>query len=239
MLNKESFKPLLGDWYDKLVPLFDCGEMDKIYDFLKSEAKAGRKIAPDSSDTFKAFEKCQLANLKCVIVGLCPYHSLKDGIVVADGLAMSCSKTGVLQPSLRNFYRGLEEEFCQGGMCLEQNWSPDLSYLAEQGVLLYNIALTTEIGKPGKHNEIWAPFTQFLLENVISVTGAPVVFLGKEAAEFKRYLAPMQWHFELPHPAAAAYSGTEWKTEGVFKKVNKILHDTNGMQVWWIDDMPF
>ena len=67
----------------------------------------------------------------------------------------------------------------------------------------------------------------------------PVIFLGKEAEEFKRYLAPMQWSFSLPHPASASYSGTQWDTKGVFHQANKVIHDTNGHAIWWIDDMPF
>lgn len=238
MLNKESFKPLLGDWYQKIEPLFDNGVMEGIYSILKEQSKEGKRIAPESADTFKCFTATPLSNLKVVLCGLCPFHSEKDGVIVADGLAMSSSKTGIKQPSLVNFYEGLEKEFCEG-MCLEANKPASLSYLAEQGVLLFNAALTTEIGKAGSHNLLWKPFTQYIFEHIISLTGVPVVFLGKEAAEFSRYLAPMQWHFELSHPAAASYAGIQWDTKGTFRKVNKVIHDTNGHSIWWIDDMPF
>jgi hypothetical protein len=40
---------------------------------------------------------------------------------------------------------------------------------------------------------------------------------------FKKYIAPFQWSFTLKHPASAAYRETDWNTEGVFTKVNKIL----------------
>src|SRR5574337_1753574 len=93
MLNKESFKPLMGDWFPKLEPLFDNGVMEGIYSILKEESRRGKKIAPESADTFKCFTATPLSNLKVVVCGLCPYHTEKEGVIVADGLAMSCSKT--------------------------------------------------------------------------------------------------------------------------------------------------
>jgi uracil DNA glycosylase len=60
------------------------------------------------------------------------------------------------------------------------------------------------------------------------------VFLGKDAAVFHKYIGPFQWAFKLSHPAAAAYKGIEWDSEGVFKKVNKILKDNNNFVINWM-----
>ena len=46
--------------------------------------------------------------------------------------------------------------------------------------------------------------------------------------------------FEVSHPASASYKGIEWDTEGVFKKVNRLLEENNGFSVQWLDvDLPF
>jgi hypothetical protein len=46
--------------------------------------------------------------------------------------------------------------------------------------------------------------------------------------------------FEVSHPASASYKGVDWDTEGVFKKVNRLLDETNGDTVQWVDiDPPF
>ena len=55
---------------------------------------------------------------------------------------MSCSVTGYIQPSLKQLYSALEREYNQAPGTYSS--TPDLSYLAEQGVLLLNAALTTE-----------------------------------------------------------------------------------------------
>ena len=94
MLNWESFSEKLGTWAYKIKPFFDAGGFEPIYNFLKEESKAGKKITPDSKDTFRCFRETPLPPLKCVMMGLCPYHSEHHGKLVADGLLMGCSRTG-------------------------------------------------------------------------------------------------------------------------------------------------
>ena len=230
-LDESKFSPLFGDWWPKIKPFFDSGGFDPIYKFLKSESTRGKQIAPLSSDVYRAFRKTSYENLKVIIVGLAPYHSFIDNKPIADGLAMSCSVTGRLQPSLENFYKAIENEVYKG-LNLHMIKDPDLSYLAEQGVLLLNAALTTSRGKPGDHLSLWEPFMIYLFENVFT-TGAPIIFLGKEAGKLSRHMFPFTWHFEISHPASAAYANEEWDSEGVFQKVNKILMDNHGETIEW------
>ena len=237
-MNWEKFEDQFDEsWHAKMKPFIESEECDKIYEFLKKEARRGKKIAPLSSDVFRAFRETKLSNLKVVMIGMCPYHTYKDGQPVADGLLMGCSRTGVKQPSLTQFYDALEREL-ESGLNLNLYKSPDVSYLAKQGVLMYNAALTTEMNKAGSHISVWEPFTRYLLENVLDTSGAIYVFLGKDAAKYERYLPPMTWSFVLSHPASASYKQTEWDTEGVFSKVNKILEQNNKFEIDWLDVNP-
>ena len=113
------------------------------------------------------------------MLGMCPYHTLKNGEPIADGLLMGCSNTNYLQPSLQQFYDAIEREMHRG-LNLKAYKFPDVSYLAKQGVLMLNAALTTEINKAGSHLEIWEPFMKYLLEEMFAFTGIPIVFFGKE-----------------------------------------------------------
>jgi len=115
---------------------------------------------------------------------------------------------------------------------------PDLSYLAHQGVLLWNAALTTEINKAGSHLELWEPFTKYVFQEILSTTGVPTIFLGKEAAKFERYTGLFSHNFPISHPASAAYKKTDWSTEGVFTKVNKILKEVNNYEINWLYKEP-
>ena len=235
----EKFKNLFHEsWHDKMRPFIESEECDNIYKFLKSESQRGKRIAPLSVNVYRCFLETPLDELKVVILGMCPYHTLSGEMPVADGLAMSCSVTGYLQPSLDQFYKGVENDL-YGRMMFEFNLKhPDLSYLAHQGVLLWNAALTTEINKAGSHLELWEPFTKYVFQEILSTTGVPTIFLGKEAAKFERYTGLFSHNFPISHPASAAYKKTDWSTEGVFTKANKILKEVNNYEINWLYQEP-
>lgn len=239
-MNWEKFKDQFHEsWHLKMQPFIESEACDNIYKFLKSESQRGKKIAPLSSNVYRCFLETPLTDMKAVLVGMAPYHTLKQGSPVADGLLMGCSTTGMLQPSLQQFYDAIEREMYDGlcTYCDKQN--PDVSYLAHQGVLMFNASLTTEINKAGSHMDIWEPFTKYVLEEIIAPTMVPVVFLGKDAAKYARYTNPFAYTFVTTHPASAAYRNTDWESGDVFKMVNKVLKDNNGEEILWLDGTPF
>ena len=66
------------------------------------------------------------------------------------------------------------------------------------------------------------------------------MLLGKDASRYEKYTPSLSTSFTLSHPASAAYKQTEWDTEGVFGKVNKLLKDNNNFEIRWLDDiLPF
>jgi len=227
---KDSFHE---SWHDKMRLFIESEECDKIYAFLKSESGRGKMIAPISSNVFRCFKETPFNEVKVIIVGMCPYHIMRNGTPVADGLLMGCSNTGVMQPSLEQFYGGIEREL-YNGLALDRTKDPDVSYLAHQGVLMYNAALTTEMNKAGSHLELWDPLNDYLFSNVFAFSGIPTVFLGKEAAKVSKYLTGFDWQFPISHPASASYKNSEWSTEGTFTKVNTLIKETNGYTIDWL-----
>lgn len=221
-------------WHRKIKPFFSEGGFDPIYDFLKSEAKRGKKIAPLSSDTFKCFKETAFDEVMLILVGMAPYHSFRNGKPVADGLLMSCSVNNYLQPSLENWYKALEHDY-YNGVCASCVKNPDLTFMAHQDVLLLNAALTTEENKPGNHAALWESFMKYLFEEVFDTLHVPIVFLGQEAAKLEKYVAPFTWTFKISHPASAAYKGIDWDSEGMFKTIDKILIDNHGISIQWFD----
>jgi uracil-DNA glycosylase len=220
-------------------PFIESEECDKIYAFLKAESKRGKRVAPLSMHVWRCFKETSLDDLKVVMVGMAPYHTLKNDAPVADGLLFGCSVTEQLQPSLDQYYGAMEREFYDG-MNLSMIKDPDVTHLAEQGVLMLNASLTTEINKAGSHMEIWEPFIKYLFEEIINHLGVPIIFLGKDAGKYKKYTGIFTHVFEISHPASASYKGTEWDTEGVFLKVNRLLEENNGFSVQWVPiDVPF
>jgi uracil-DNA glycosylase len=188
---------------------------------------------------WRCFLETPLTDLKVVMMGMAPYHTLKNNAPVADGLLMGCSITEQLQPSLDQYYTAVEREFYDG-LNLEMIKSPDVSYLAQQGVLMLNASLTVEINKAGSHMDVWEPFIKYLFEEVINHLGVPILFLGKDAAKYKKYTGIFAHVFELSHPASASYKNTDWDTEGVFSKIDILLEENNGFTVQWLPiDVPF
>lgn len=225
-------------WHNKMRPFIESEECDKIYAHLKDRSKKGHKIAPLSSNVYRCFLETPLTDLKVILVGMCPYHTEKNGVFVADGLLMGCSNTGMIQPSLQQFYDAVERDVYKG-LKLTAVKGTDVSYLAKQGVLMLNAALTTEINKAGSHMAIWEPFMKYFFEEVMGAEAIPIVFLGKEAAKLEKYVFPFAHVFKLSHPASAAYKNSEWDSEGTFTKVNKILKDNNNFKIEWLDIVPF
>ncbi len=234
-MNWEKFKDHFHEsWHDKMRPFIESEACDKIYEHLKFESKRGKQIAPLSHDVFRCFKETPLNEVKVIFIGMCPYHTANQGVPVADGLMMGCSITNRMQPSLEQFYGGIIRELYDG-IALDRIKNPDVLYLAKQGVLMCNAALTTEINKAGSHLDLWEPFMKYLLEEVFSWTGIPIVFFGKEASKLKKYVAPFTFWFSVSHPASASYKNGDWDTEGIFTKINTLIMENNGFTIDWLE----
>lgn len=238
-LDWEKFEPLFGSWARLIKPFFDSGGFDPIYKFLRLQVSRGKKIAPDSINTYRCFVETPYEELKCVIVCQDPYAKFINGQPIASGVAMDCSISARVQPTLQQFYNGIEVELFNG---LNLNYinDYDLSYLSKQGVLLLNTALTVEKDKPNSHMLIWKDFIKFIFTEVLSITGVPILFLGKEAGKYDVYTSKTNPTFIASHPVSASYSGKMWDTKGVFTEINKCIWNTNKETILWLNiDPPF
>jgi len=228
-LDVEKFRPLLGEWFDYLKPVFETEEMYNLYQEFK-ECK--EHITPKSSDIFNAFKYCPKDNLKLIIIGQDPYPSryYKSKEFQADGLAFSCSNSpdDKLQPSLSTFWAGLENEFQQ-----KLFHEKDLSFIAQQGVLLLNRALNCKLNKTGSFMGKWDFMFEFLLQDIIFnfYGGVPIILVGKDVHKLKKYIFEMKNPvFLLDHPAFCARSGILWETNNTFTKCNKLIVEQFGQE---------
>lgn len=235
MLNKENFKAKFGTWFDEVEVLFDNGVMETIHKELKDQSNKGLTITPHHSNTYRCFLETPKESLRVVMMGYCPYHSVVDNKLVADGLLMGCSNhKSYIAPSLQNYYEAIEEEFKEG-LCLPCIQQGDMTYLCNQGVLMFNSSLTTVVGTPGAHTELWRPFTEHMME-VFNRLTVPIIFLGNDAWQ---YSDCNNLHHKLSHPASVSYSGAgKWNSQGVFKKVNEKLEDWYQKPIQWILETP-
>ena len=132
-----------SSWKDFFEKEKEKAYFRKLEEFLDNEYK-NKVIYPPRDLVFNAFSLCPLDKIKVVIIGQDPYHEPEQ----AMGLSFSVPSTCKVPPSLKNIYKEIADD------CNEIffNKDGDLTYLANQGVLLLNSILTVEQGKPLSHN---------------------------------------------------------------------------------------
>lgn len=230
-MKKELFKPLLGDWYSYFESFLESKELYDIYQKLQKDSNDEKDIFPYCENTFKAFELCDPKKLKLVVLSQDPYPGVyyDSKLPHATGLCLdnSNSSKNKLQPSLEYFWEGIAEEF--GGKSQEYA-TKDLRFLANQGILLGNRALTVEKEMIGSHKGLWDPLWKFFFVEILPTyfSGVQVLFLGKDAFKLKSYVFNIAnpIHY-LDHPSFAARNGQLWETKKTFSNINNYLELNN------------
>jgi len=184
------------------------------------------EIFPKKEMVFRAFEVCNLFDLKVVILGQDPYHT--PG--VANGLAFSTFEYNPIPPSLRNIFKEISLEFGE-----KSSINPDLSRWSEQGVLLLNTSLTVKKGEPMSHKNIgWENFTNFVIQK-ISVKKEKIVFIlwGNFARSKKEHILKKDHLIlESAHPSPfSANSGFFGNNH--FKLCNEFLLKNGYSTIRW------
>lgn len=240
-------------WWIKFKPFFESKEFEVIWEELKSRGQRGKTIYPYSLNLkkkdpdienciFRAFKETSLDALNVIFLGLSPYYTMYNGKVVADGLAFS-TKTKKEPPSLQILYNEIEKDI-YGGLNLNMIRNPDLSFLANQGVLLLNAALTCEDNMSEIHLKLWEPFINYLFKEIINKgqSGLHIVFWGEAAQKYAKLIQKgdeetlpfdnFHYLYEENHPSFFARSGKEMNTT-VFSTINKRLKDYRGFEISW------
>ena len=177
---------------------------------------------------FNAFRLTPLDKVKVVIVGQDPYHEPGQ----AMGLSFSVPKGIKVPPSLINIYKEIAQEY----NCKIDYSSGDLTYLAQQGVLLLNSILSVRAHQALSHNiEEYRTFLARVLE-VLDQQSQPIVFLlwGGPARKLKAYLNnPSHLILECIHPSPLAANHGGWFGNGHFKKTNEYLCKNGIKEIKW------
>lgn len=219
------------DWHNLLKGFLTSSSFIEIMETLIKENENGKRFTPSLKDIFRAFSECKLKDLKVVIVGQDPYPQP----LVADGIAFSCSRKKNPEMSLRYIFRAINKTVYDDLEEDYQNMSPDLKRWSNQGILLLNSALTTEIGKVSTHLKIWKPFINYLLDMLSSRNEEIIfLFLGKKAEEFDDLIDEKHTKFYTTHPASAAYQKLRfWECHDVFNRINVSLEEKKLTKILW------
>ena len=190
-----------NDWDALLEAEFQKDYYQQLRKILIQEYRT-REIYPDMYHLFEALKRTSFKNTKVVILGQDPYH----GPGQAHGLAFSVQKGIPKPPSLINIFEELKME-----LGIEPPEHGDLSYWADQGVLLLNTSLSVRRGEAGSHSRLgWQELTGKIIE-ILGKSSVPrVFFLWGNHARSKKSLIESKDHLILegPHPSPlSAYRG--------------------------------
>ena len=144
MMGLENLNAMLGSIGSQLVALRET-----------------ETVLPEVGDPllFQAFRETPFSKVKVVILGQDPYMDGSfNGLAFGNGAKDELKKKG-LSPSLIRVLA--EVERTEG---VKPN--PNLYSWAYQGVLLINTAHSVREGVPGKHLELWRPFTEMVINSL-------------------------------------------------------------------------
>jgi len=133
---------------------------------------------------------------------------------------------------LSNFYKGLEKDLYEG-INLEYcaNYY-SMKYLTDQGVMMMTAALTIE--ENGDHQNLWFPFTKYVMERIIAKLDVPVVLIGHDAIPYANFLNEDNVYRVSPIKGVIS----EWNTEHTFLNVNRHLEKQGKESIMWLSIEP-
>jgi uracil-DNA glycosylase len=142
--------------------------------FLKEEYEK-YECYPPKENIFSAFYSIPSPeDVKVIIIGQDPYHEPGQ----ANGLAFSVQHDCLNPPSLKNIITEIYDNYSASAKkeCNDID-DGDLTFLAEQGVLLLNATLTVRKGEANSHaNCGWQIFTDNIIRQICEL-GNPLVFM--------------------------------------------------------------
>ena len=191
-----SWKPVLEPFSEEIARILN--------------SLTGSQVTPAINQVFASLE-FPLNEIKCVIIGQDPYPTAGN----AHGLAFSTpDEVRKIPASLRNIFKELHLDL---GLDIPQ--SGNLEKWRDQGVLLLNRILTTEVGRSNAHSDIgWQVITN-AISQAAADQGAVAILWGREAQD----LTPLfKESISSVHPSPlSAYRG--FFGSKPFSKVNEAL----------------
>jgi uracil-DNA glycosylase len=227
----------LSGWGDKLKMFVLSKDFENILMTLYNDSQNGKRFTPTLKQLFRAFEECPYDKLKVIVIAENPYPKLN----VADGIAFSCSNIAKEEQALTYLFDEIERTVYNPSKVTEKSVQPrekynlDLKRWANQGVLLLNTSMTTELGNVKGHKELWKPFITYLLDMLSTYnTGLCYAFLGKDAKEWNKAVPASNYKFFTSNPISAYYHpNKQWNSGNLFNQINNVLINNYGDKIIW------
>ena len=224
----------VDEYFGKWSKVIDTKEADRV---VRKLLPIKNNICPQLKDLFRAFLLCPYDDLRVVIIGQDPYFNLRNGSVVATGLAFANSSNtpeNSYSPSLEILRESVIDFSKSHGII---NFDPSLERWAEQGVLLLNASLSCLKGRPGSHNLLWMPFISSLLTHLSEQkTGVVYVLMGSSAQALSSCInSKNNYILKIKHPSWYARVKEPMPSE-LWREIDNILIGQNGYGIEWFKE---
>ena len=220
------------NWLD-YISTNSFNKLDVISDNLIKDIETFR-IFPKQENIFSAFSFFNPDECKVVIIGQDPYHGYNQ----AMGLSFSVPKDVKIPPSLKNIFKEIKNDIYILQDIEKKYENGNLTYLANQGVLLLNRSLTVRESKPNSHKLLWREFTKEIIINLLKKQ-SNIVFLlwGNDAKQIVNDVDDkiLEKHLILRahHPSPLSANKGGWFGCKHFSKTNEYLIKNNKSKIEW------
>lgn len=217
--------PLEAGWELALNPLED--QFISIGDELRRRRSQGEQILPEQQHVLRAFRQ-SFEEVKVLIIGQDPYPTPGHPIGLSFAVAADVQP---LPRSLRNIFTELHSD-----LGVIPSAHGDLTYWAQQGVLMLNRVLTVTAGEPASHRGIgWEAITEAAVR-ALAARGTPLVSIlwGAQARQLQPLLNAGE-HTEVvvsPHPSPLSASRGFFGSRP-FSRTNEALQRLGAEPVDW------
>lgn len=218
-------------WSELLKGYLRSSDFERVIEFLISENKDGRKFTPALKQIFKGFEETPLDKTKVVMIGDGPYYQP----FMSDGILYSCSNTVRMELHLKFILNAIQTSVSIDDIDLvEDAFKQDLRRWSQQGILMLNSDLTTEVDKPHKHSKLWSSFNEYLIDMLNwKYSGLIWVLIGKRAQAYESSIGEHHTIIKCSHPPDEYMSLDQWDFNDIFNKVNKQLVEYKKEKIKW------
>lgn len=185
---------------------------------MKRIDSTSETINPRTENIFYVF-RMPMQFMKVCFLGMDPYPDHDN----ATGLAFSVPRETRIPQSLRNIFKEIKNEYPESGYVFDHG---DLTrWFREEGIFLYNCALTCVAGKSGSHLRMWSKFTDSLIRYIsVKNEGAVFLLLGNDAGKKARLIDDKDRVVTAVHPSPLSASKGFFNS-GVFRKIDELLDD--------------
>jgi uracil-DNA glycosylase len=203
--------------WQQLVP-----ESEDLLSEIEKQLSFEEAVTPPKTLVMRAFEK-PVEAVKVLLIGQDPYPT--EGM--ACGLAFAVSKGSKMPQSLKNLMKELASDIP------EASNQGELSHWSDQGVLLLNSALTTNIGSPGAHAKIWSNFTLSVIQALDRELAGKLVCLslGEHAKKLSAHIELGQV-IQATHPSPLSASRGFFGSR-IYTRVNQALDQHSIAPIDW------